>query len=132
MKKTIISMLLLIVSSSVFAEWTLVASAAAKDGSSVGYADLSTIRRSGTKAKMWSLRDYKIIQTAGSVSLLSSERQDEYDCTEDQSRFLAFNLYSGHMGGGSVVDTNSIASEWIPVPPGSVIYYLWKVACEVR
>ena len=52
-------MLLLVgVSTNVFAEWTKVA----ETDNSFRYANLATIRRHGDIAKMWDLEDYKVVQ----------------------------------------------------------------------
>src|SRR5574342_1187458 len=62
---------------SVYAEWVLVSG-----GDTTGltvYVDPHTIRREGNLAKMSSLIDYKTIQTIASHSLLSMQRQSEYD-----------------------------------------------------
>lgn len=94
------------------------------------YADPDTIRRKGNLVKIWVLMDYKTAQTsAAGKSYLSSKGQSEFDCAEERRRTLAYRFFSGHMGKGNVVFTNSDEDKWEPVEPGSVGQIMWKLAC---
>ena len=101
------------------------------NGDFTAYADLSTIRKSGDKVKMWHLFDFKVAKTSAAGKLfLSSAGQDEYDCKEETSRVLTFNWYSKNMGAGEVVYNSGAAhGEPIPVSPGSMGNTFFKVAC---
>lgn len=123
MRRAILMMLLAVMSSSAMAEWVKVGGG---DGDFV-YADPTTIRKNGDNVKMWSLSDYKTPQ--GRKSYMSSKTQDEYDCKEEQSRDLAFSMFSGNMGEGETVFTGPGALRWVPVAPGSVAKVLWNFAC---
>jgi len=92
------------------------------------YADPDTIRRKGELVKMWSLYDFKTEQYVRGVLLLSSKGQIEYDCAEERLRGLAVAEFSGNMGKGTVVYTDSSEGKWIPVAPHGVVQALWKVA----
>jgi hypothetical protein len=79
---------------------------------------------------MWELRDFKAVQTSNAGKLFwSVKSQYEYDCAEEQRRFLAFAYFSEPMGKGTVVHTDSDPDKWQPVYPGSVGQILWKRAC---
>jgi surface-adhesin protein E len=94
------------------------------------YADPDTIRRKGDLVKMWDLQDFKTARPAkANESYLSSKNQSEYDCSEKRRRTLAFTWFSGHMGKGDVVYSDSDEDKWEPVEPGSVGKTLWKFAC---
>ena len=126
--KLLIAVLLAVFSTSVMAEWTMVGFS----DSSFHSADLSTIRKSGNKVKMWVLLDFKVVQTQESDGkrYLSTSSQKEYDCKEETGRMLALIRYSKHMGDGEVVYTSgAIHAEFEPTPPGSVDAGLFKVAC---
>lgn len=128
MKKLIPMLLLVGLSTNVFAEWTMVA----ESDNSVNYANLATIRRHGDTAKMWSLTDYKVSQELTQDRYLSDEGQYEYNCTEEQFRFVTVTFYSGNMSSGKQIYTISDGSKWQPVRPGSTGEKTFKVACGIK
>jgi hypothetical protein len=111
----------------VYAEWVLV-SGDDEAGLTV-YVDPDTIHRKENLVTMWGLIDYKTIQIIAGDSLLSIRRQNEYDCAEVRTRMLAFTWFSGNMGSGQVVHSDSDEDKWIPVAPESIGQLLWKRAC---
>lgn len=129
--KLLIAALLAVFSTNVMAEWTRVSG----DDDSTAYADLSTIRKSGDKVKMWEMADFTAAQTVKTPSnmlylYLSMESQYEYDCKEETSRMLTFIWYSKNMGAGEVIyKSGNIHAEFEPVAPGSYGGILFKVAC---
>jgi hypothetical protein len=120
-------MLLVLRSGPVYAEWVLV-SGDDEAGLTV-YVDPDTIRRKGNLVTMWGLIDYKTIQIIAGDSLLSIQRQNEYDCAEVRTRMLAFTWFSGNMGSGQVVHSDSDEDKWKPVAPDSVAEALRKIGC---
>ena len=109
-----------------YAEWVHVGTT---DDGMTGYADPDSIRRKGELVKMWSLYDFKTVQYVLGVAFLSSKGQIEYDCAEERLRGLAVAEFSGNMGKGTVVYTDSSEGTWIPVAPHGVVQALWIVAC---
>jgi hypothetical protein len=118
--------LLVLSSGSAYAEWVQVGTT---DNGVTVYADPDSIRRKGELVKMWSLYDFKIVQYVLGVAFLSSKGQIEYDCAEERLRGLAVAEFSGNMGKGTVVYTDSSEGTWIPVAPHGVVQALRKVAC---
>ena len=125
--KLLIAALLAVFSTSVMAEWTRVGGSDIYDT----YADLSTIRKSGDKVKMWNLIDFKAVQTApGPRHLLSILSQYEYDCKEETAKLLAHTWYSKNMGAGEVVYSSGNAdARFEPIVPRSELDTFFKVAC---
>ena len=124
--KLLIAALLAVFSTSALAEWTEIGG----NDTLATYADLSTIRKSGDKVKMWNLSDFKVVQTVNGKRLLSKAMQYEYDCKEEISRMLTLNYYSKNMGQGDIVYmSGNLHVEFEPIPPGSVGETLFKVAC---
>ena len=115
---------------SVHAGWVLV-SGNDEAGMSV-YVDPETIRPKGSMVKMWQLYDYKTVQTVAGDSLLSIKRYNEYDCTEERTRMLAYTWFSGNMGSGKVVYSTPDEQQWEQVVPRSINRTLWKVACSKK
>lgn len=119
--------LLTLSSGPAYAEWVQVG--ATDYGTMTVYADSDSIRRKGQLVKMWSLYDFKTEQYVLGVAFLSSKGQIEYDCAEERLRGLAVAEFSGNMGKGTVVYTDSSEGKWNPVAPQGVVQALWTVAC---
>ena len=124
--------LLVLSSGSVHAEWVAVEKNNELAGIMTVYVDPDTIRRKGNLVTMWQLYDYKAIQTVAGDSLLSIKRYNEYDCTEERTRMLAYTWFSGNMGSGKVVYSTPDEQQWEPVIPRSINRTLWKVACSKK
>ena len=127
MRKLLLMLMLIFISTSVMAEWTAL-KWSHEDGGLTLFVDYTTIRKEGDKVKMLSLVDFKIIEK-DEIDLYSSRAQNEYDCKEKQIRQLFYALYSDSMGKGKMEHANSEHLNWLPVQPGSMEEALWKVAC---
>jgi hypothetical protein len=118
---------LLLSSGPAYAEWVQVRGD--DEAEKTVYVDPATIRRNSNLVKMWQLQDYKTVQTVGGIRFLTAKEEWEFDCAEERSRVLALKEFSGNMGSGTVVYTNSQVGNWLPVMPGSTGKTVWKVAC---
>lgn len=125
MHKIVLMSLLAAVSNSAMAEWKEVAS----NKSTAIYVDSATIQRTGHIATMGHLTDFKITQEDMGGKYLSVKDRNEYDCKEPKLRRRASFQYSGNMGKGKIVYSDSYTTRWKPVPPDSGIEILWKFAC---
>jgi len=96
------------------------------------YVDPDTIHTEGNLVKVWTLFDYKTIQTIVGGPWLSSKTQRQFDCVEERVRVLGFITFSGNMGSGEAVNSNSDEQQWRPIEAGSVDQALWKVACNKK
>ena len=129
--KKIIILILLVVSTNVFAEWTEVGDSVHAGSKNVtSYADLETIKKKGHKVKMWILYDFKTAQNAGNVRYLSAMIHNEYDCEEETLRILDLHTYLEGMGyGGVVYSETNIKYEAEAIRPGTIEKGLFKIAC---
>lgn len=127
MRRVILTMLLAVVSSSVMAEWVKVN----ENSEFATYANRSSIRKKGHIVKMWSMYDYKKVQTRLSDSVLykSTKQQGVYDCKDEKSRIRSSSLYLKKMGGGRVIHNTSGPLEWQIVTAKGIDETLWKIAC---
>ena len=124
----LIALTLLVLSSGpAYAEWVKV-SDSDETGKTV-YVDPATIRRNSNLVKMWQFYDYKTVQTVGGNRFLTAKEQWEFDCAEERGRVVARKEFSGNMGSGTMVFTNSEVGKWTPVIPGSIGQTVWEVAC---
>lgn len=131
MKRLILIILLLLSGGPAYAEWMLVEKNNDQVEVMAVYADPDTIRRKGDLVTMWTLHDFKTMQTSPSSSYLSTKVQRQFDCAKPRTRLLAFTEFSGNMGTGNVGFSDSPAEDsWIPVEPGSINQALWEVACS--
>jgi surface-adhesin protein E len=126
MKRFVLITLLLLSSGPVYAEWVKVGET--DDGMTVYY-DPATIRRNRNLVTMWQFYDYKTVQTVAGIGFLTVKEQWEFDCAEERSRVLALTEFSGNMGSGTVVYSNSEVGKWQPVATRSMGQLLWKFAC---
>ena len=128
MKKIILNLLSVLISSSAAAEWTRVGGGG--DGSDV-YVDLETLRRNGSKVKLWTLRNFKTLNGETKVKHLSNKIQWEMDCKEEQIRMPAYMEFAGRDGAGKTVATQFLPNDsWTPIVPGSVGQLISEVACD--
>ena len=130
MEKLLLALILSIMSSNAVAEWLEV-----DTSSRVGltaYADPATISRSGSKAEMWVLYDYKTVQTNARKPYMSIRGQWKYDCKEKKEQPIYEILLSGNMGRGEVIGKSiyEASIKWMSVAPESVGMAFWKLACK--
>ena len=130
MKKILILLLLMVVSTNVMAEWTAVSRS--KDDDTTVYADFGTIKKKGNKVKMWSLSDYKtvLIYEKDNTRYLSMLVRYEYDCEEETVRMLDLHGYSGNMKTGHNVFSNTnIQNQSTSIRPDTIEEVVFKIAC---
>ena len=117
--------LLFAICTSAWAHWTRIAS---HDEADV-YADRTGIVKQGKMVKLWSLFNYRVVQRRGQIAFLSHMTREEYDRDKERERTLYFLMYSDGMGEGRRVYSTSEPGNWAPVPRGSIVEKLWKIAC---
>ena len=127
--KKLTLLLLLMVSTSVTAEWSVVGS---NDEMNV-YNDFSSIKKQVNKTKMWSMFDFKTVKMIENDSFLSQVFHYEYDCENETIKQLDFIWYSGNMKSGDVVySQRNMNIEPISVTPESINEHLFKIACDKK
>ena len=130
MKKLLI-LLLLLVSTSVFAEWIRIGSNT--DDDMTVYVDFGTIKKKGNKVKMWTMYDYKTVKMIENDRYLSMVNYDEYDCEKETVKWLDYYFYSGNMRTGEIVGSSTnIKKEPFSIMPGSIDETLFKITCSKK
>ncbi len=127
MLQTIFLIMMAAASGGAAAEWSKVTEL---EGGSV-YADHESIRRDGDVVRMRSLYDLRsaIVSKANEKPYVSQNLQGEYDCRKAQWRPLDFSWHSRHMGEGRMLEYLSDTFRWEPVPSGTGVEMLWRLAC---
>ena len=130
MRKSILMVLLAVISNSAMAEWVWVDNGI----NTITYADPDTILKNGSRVKMWDLADFKTAQvlTGNPNPYMSMKERNEYDCKESQVRTLVLYFISRNMGRGKKINANNELGKWKPVPPEGLKNTLWKFACGKR
>jgi len=93
----------------------------------VTYADRATISKTSNTVRMSSVIDPEVADDRRRVSW-----KDEwnYECQDKLIQPLRFVQYSGKMGAGEELYSQSVPiMYWLGVVPGSVSEKLWKIAC---
>jgi hypothetical protein len=105
-----------------------------KDGLTVYrvYIDPDNIHRNGDVVTLWALFDYRTIQSIVGGLWLSSKARREFDCTLNRIRLLGYMTFTGNMGSGEAVFSNSNESQWEPIPPDSIDRKLLEVVCTKK
>ncbi len=130
--KRLTVLLLLMVSTNVFAEWTMVGEVTAKGGW-VAYADTQSIRKNGNKVTMWHLLDLQTFGMVGSNKYLSTVIRREYDCEAETSRLLDDYWYAGNMKTGELINSlTNIKEDHVSMIPGNLIETLFNIACSKK
>jgi hypothetical protein len=133
MKKLLITLTLILISTSAMAEWEYLGSTSADNGFNI-FTDLSSIRKTANGFRMWALFDYKTRQVSASGDkYLSNISLHEFDCKDEKTRILTFAWYSDNMGKGNVVFSNrDISTSWAYISPRTVDEQLYKTACGIN
>lgn len=129
MRQAIVMLLLAAASGSAAADWSKW-EMVDRTESFIVYADMATIRRSGSLARMWDLSDAKTGKALVVVKQSRSFKAErEYDCVRQQLRMLYISWHSGNMGEGAILGSNGTEGNWQPALVGTIGERLWKIAC---
>lgn len=120
--------LLMIVSSVSWAGWEITST----DDEATFYHNKSTIRKTGSIARMWTMTNYAEVQTNSRGEFTSDKVLVAFDCRSETYAIVSVSRYSDQMGSGSVVYsyTNKESKlEWNPIVPDSLGKNEWNIAC---
>ena len=130
MKKLLLTLMQVLISTSAMAKWVKVGSSADVDVGITLYADPATILKSGNMVKMLRLTDFKAVQGNIGEHYMSTKRQDEYDCVRERRRIIFVAAHSKKMGEGYVViRVINKLDDWKPISPGSQGEAMCEFAC---
>ena len=127
MKKLLLTLLLVIVSSSAVAEWVYIVEN--KTTGASYYINSDIIRNSSNKVKVWELVDLNKAVNSIDKKYISAKLHTEYDCKEEQTRILYSVLYTGNMGKGEIIRSYYTYEKWSQIVPDSVGTPFLKYDC---
>ena len=124
MKKLLLTLSLLIVTNSVYAEWTELGQI--KD--TQFYYNKSSITRIGNVARIWRYNNY----TQANINWKSTVGLDEYDCINKTRKIVSFSEYSEYdlKGTETQIEKNLLPSMGNFVRPETIDDFLMKMACK--
>ena len=129
MRKLPLLLLLLIVSQSAIADWTLITTN--ESGSYSAYIDFSSIQKSRNLVRLNTLFDFREPQSwVTDFSFKSSISTFEFDCNSGQQRTASIDMFNGSMGQGGLAASIDHGGKWGQQQNDSVGKYLWKIACR--
>lgn len=121
MKK--LMLLLIFVTTPVFAEWTYLFSNVTDDKY---YIDFKTLKK-GKTSKAWFLSDYAEVTDTGTHS---AKILYEANCYEEKIRYLAMVFYEEPMGGGLNLSSIDTPQPWKYATPESINASIINVLCK--
>jgi hypothetical protein len=124
MSKTVLMLMLAVVSSNAMAEWIEISSSEY----TTEYIDPSTRRQNGNMVKLWNMTNYKKAVVYKGRTILSSKVQREYNCDEKSSQIMKEIDYSDSLGRGDA----EFGEQNAPLQShfrGAVSDDLWEFAC---
>ena len=114
-----------------FGQWTTVTYDVMGPGDRVTiYADLSTIRKIGSKVTMLTMGSYTKIQEAAGKKYLSDNTISEFDCQNITTTMLSFSGLTERLGKGKVVFTDRTRGKTERVFTGTKDGLIWEAACS--
>ena len=122
----VVSSLLLIMTSSAFAEWTLTS----KSSGLETYQDKSTISQTPTGVSVTELYSYKNPKKAMEIDYISAKYISEYDCKNRKTRVLMVKAYSEPMAKGKEVFSNAPEDNWIAVENRDMLEDQLNMMCK--
>ena len=94
------------------------------------YLDPATVKRTGNRATLWILLDYKQAQPDKTgKKVLSDKVQYQFDCKEKQYQTISTSAHTGNMAGGEIVNINPDPPKLTPVAAGTLDEVFLQRAC---
>ncbi len=127
--KRLIFMVLMMTCSATWAEWIIFSD---NSKGEKFFFENNSLRKQGSIVKMWSMSSGRE-STLGEKVYRSSKSLYAYDCKNEMRDLLAGAAFSGEMGTGEVIFSDTFPeNNWVPIMPGSIGESEWKIACGKR
>ena len=124
--EAVLTILLIASSGAASADWIM---ASESDAATV-YVDPATILRTGDRATLMELTDYKAVPDPARP-YKSARRSYQFDCNEGAYRPLSMVMFAENMAAGEMVLIVNDPAQWLLFTPGAVSELLWKIACRM-
>ncbi len=133
MKKLFSIFLLVLISSSVQAEWVYATSS--QDKSVDVYIDTGTIKRKNNFVTVWSKEEFKSVQRDSIFQIFSGyksvRRYEEWDCSERTVRTISYEQFSQNNLDGKLIKSEGVLISMPEnIPPDTLGSRLLKIICK--
>jgi hypothetical protein len=126
MKKILLTLSLLLVTNSVYAEWMHVG-----DTSEASYyVDIKTKKEFSNYTKMWTLTDWFELPQDTNDFYYSSANHQKFDCLNKSMQLQSSITYTLHKGKGDPLRTSRLMGNIIYPPPNSIGERMLAIACN--
>lgn len=122
MKKNLLLIPLLLGPTFAQAEWVKMH----ENSATIFYIDPATIHKSGNFRKIWEVKNFKVRDPGGEMSV---RFLSEYDCKKRHYRVLTLTSHSDPMACGQIVVWGDDPSQWVAIPPDSLGELTLKIVC---
>lgn len=94
------------------------------------YVDMNTLERKDDIIRVWMLVDLTRPLSSQNKEYKSNISLEEFDCIDKKFRTLQFSSRTENMGQGDIIYMNNELTEWIFIPPNSVINDTMLFVCN--
>lgn len=130
MKKTLLALLLSMLTMAAHAEWTRIEQPSKEF---VLYVENDTlVKPDADSAKLWHLIDYATPQSLDGRSFRSIKARDEYDCTRGMRRDLMHLWHQENMADGTMLKAAYKPGSWTAPAAGSIEEVLMRQVCPKK
>jgi hypothetical protein len=129
MKKILLILSLLLVTTNVYAEWIFVA----ENPTGKTYVLSDSIKPDGDMVSYWEIIDFKSLRKAGNYQYRSVIMKNEANCNTEQINKLSLAAYTDNMGQGTVIhNTEYKQKDFKLIIPTSTEYVTYKFVCNKK
>ena len=126
--KKILFVLIFLVSSNVWAEWTSISKS--DDGNDSSYIDFKTVKKVGQTVQFWGLTDKKKARLLEGKSYFSLKQFMEINCSNNTFKSLHLIFTDANMAGGQVIYAGEGANKSEPISPGDLVSVQQEILCK--
>ena len=128
MKKTLLILSLLLITTNAYAEWTFYFTSVDGD---VFFYDKSSVKRNGNKFKVWSYINISPNnEEAKSDNIYSQRGLDEIDCVNETFKNLSLQSFTKPKLEGEASNNTDPNPTIVYIPPNSTYALLMKLVCK--
>jgi len=129
MKSKLFLLLLILITTDVYAEWELYNMT--QDKKTYLYYDNKSVKKNGSLIKVMELLNYAEVKSTAADGHLSIKVLKQFDCKKEKEKILSMTVYDNHMGTGNIIKKIvSKPGDWKFVPANSISRTMFNKLCR--